>query len=63
MYADGDPIGELPLRLRSVPAALQLLVPASAAGSALGSTQAAPQPRPGSGPPSVAAAPKQPPAD
>jgi diacylglycerol kinase family enzyme len=27
MYADGDPIGELPLRLRAVPGAVQMLVP------------------------------------
>jgi YegS/Rv2252/BmrU family lipid kinase len=33
MYADGDPIGELPLRLRSAPEALQLLVPADAPAS------------------------------
>ena len=28
MYADGDPIGELPLRVRAVPGALSVLVPA-----------------------------------
>lgn len=28
MYADGDPIGELPLRVRAVPGALDVLVPA-----------------------------------
>ncbi len=28
MYADGDPIGELPLRVRAVPAAVNVLVPA-----------------------------------
>ena len=28
MYADGDPIGELPVRVRAVPAALSVLVPA-----------------------------------
>jgi YegS/Rv2252/BmrU family lipid kinase len=28
MYADGDPIGELPLRVRAVPAAIDVLVPA-----------------------------------
>ncbi len=27
MYADGDPIGELPLRVRAVPAAISVLVP------------------------------------
>jgi YegS/Rv2252/BmrU family lipid kinase len=31
MYADGDPIGELPLRLRAVPAAVTVLVPAAPA--------------------------------
>jgi len=30
MYADGDPIGELPLRVRAVPAAVNVLVPAGA---------------------------------
>jgi YegS/Rv2252/BmrU family lipid kinase len=34
MYADGDPIGELPLRVRAVPGAITVLVPASGAGSA-----------------------------
>jgi YegS/Rv2252/BmrU family lipid kinase len=29
MYADGDPIGELPLRVRAVPAAIDVLVPRS----------------------------------
>jgi YegS/Rv2252/BmrU family lipid kinase len=28
MYADGDPIGELPLRVRTLPAAVRVLVPA-----------------------------------
>ena len=28
MYADGDPIGELPLRVRAVPGAIMMLVPA-----------------------------------
>jgi hypothetical protein len=27
MYADGDPIGELPVRVRAVPSALSVLVP------------------------------------
>jgi YegS/Rv2252/BmrU family lipid kinase len=63
MYADGDPIGELPLRLRSAPAAVQVLVPAAApAGGAFRSTAAARQPRPASDPPSATAAPKQRPA-
>jgi YegS/Rv2252/BmrU family lipid kinase len=63
MYADGDPIGELPLRVRSVPAAVQLLVPADAPPSGVFSSPApSRQPVPASDPPSVAAAPKQPPA-
>jgi hypothetical protein len=63
MYADGDPIGELPLRERSVPAAVQLLVPADAPPSGVFSSPApSRQPVPASDPPSVAAAPKQPPA-
>ena len=33
MYADGDPIGELPVRVRALPAALRVLVPATAAGA------------------------------
>jgi diacylglycerol kinase family enzyme len=28
MYADGDPIGQLPLRVRSVAGAIEVLVPA-----------------------------------
>jgi len=37
MYADGDPIGELPLRVRAVPGAVSVLVPAgAAAGGAFG---------------------------
>jgi diacylglycerol kinase family enzyme len=27
MYADGDPIGELPLRVRALPGAVSMLVP------------------------------------
>jgi YegS/Rv2252/BmrU family lipid kinase len=30
MYADGDPIGELPVRVRALPAAITMLTPASA---------------------------------
>jgi diacylglycerol kinase family enzyme len=30
VYADGDPIGELPITLRAVPAALRVLLPADA---------------------------------
>jgi YegS/Rv2252/BmrU family lipid kinase len=33
MYADGDPIGELPVRVRAVPAAIRVLVPATEGGS------------------------------
>jgi YegS/Rv2252/BmrU family lipid kinase len=38
MYADGDPIGELPLRVRAVPGAVRVLVPAGSllAGSSSG---------------------------
>ena len=31
IYADGDPIGELPVRVRAIPAALRVLVPPAAA--------------------------------
>jgi YegS/Rv2252/BmrU family lipid kinase len=34
MYADGDPIGELPLRVRAVPAAIDVLVPADGGDAA-----------------------------
>jgi YegS/Rv2252/BmrU family lipid kinase len=34
MYADGDPIGELPLRVRAVPGAVNVLVPAGETDSA-----------------------------
>ncbi len=34
MYADGDPIGELPLRVRALAGAVQVLVPESVAASA-----------------------------
>jgi hypothetical protein len=67
MYADGDPIGDLPLRLRSAPAAVQLLVPVDAPPSgafsrgAFSSGAPSRQPAPASGSPS-AAAPKQSPA-
>jgi YegS/Rv2252/BmrU family lipid kinase len=38
MYADGDPIGELPVRVRALPGAVEVLVPMSvAAGAAFGS--------------------------
>jgi diacylglycerol kinase family enzyme len=34
MYADGDPIGELPLRVRALPAAVTVLVPAHGGANA-----------------------------
>lgn len=41
MYADGDPIGELPVRVRALAGAVQVLVPDSvAAGAAFGSPAA-----------------------
>jgi diacylglycerol kinase family enzyme len=43
VYADGDPIGELPMTFRALPAALQVLLPASTSAS----PSAAP---PGAGP-------------
>jgi diacylglycerol kinase family enzyme len=33
MYADGDPIGELPLRVRTLPGAVHVLVPGDGAGA------------------------------
>ena len=33
MYADGDPIGELPVHVRAVPGAVRVLVPADGAGA------------------------------
>lgn len=33
MYADGDPIGELPVHVRALPGAVQVLVPAGAPGA------------------------------
>lgn len=63
MYADGDPIGELPVRVRALPGAVTVLVPESAAaGAAFGSpgslrpslpsipSPASPPPRPSSFP-------------
>ncbi len=46
MYADGDPIGELPLRVRAVPGAVRVLVPAEGRGldAFLGSADAAATP-------------------
>ena len=61
MYADGDPIGELPLRVRSAPAAVRLLVPADAQPSGAFSSPAMPRkPPPAGDPPSAAVARKQP---
>lgn len=57
MYADGDPIGELPLRVRALAGAVQVLVPESvAAGAAFGAfspvTPSSPSsPSPSSSPP------------
>jgi diacylglycerol kinase family enzyme len=34
MYADGDPIGELPVRVRALPGAVHVLVPRDSAGDA-----------------------------
>jgi YegS/Rv2252/BmrU family lipid kinase len=44
MYADGDPIGELPVRVRALPGAVNVIVPASSAGE---SAFASPPPAPG----------------
>jgi hypothetical protein len=63
MYADGEEIGELPLRLRSAPAAVQLLVPADAPpGGAFSSPGPSRQPPPAGNAPSAAATLKQSPA-
>lgn len=42
MYADGDPIGELPLRVRALPGAVHVLVPADAAFAGADSAFAGP---------------------
>jgi YegS/Rv2252/BmrU family lipid kinase len=57
MYADGDPIGQLPVRVRALAGAVTVLVPASAgAGSPFaGSARAAAQAAGGSGPAAAAA--------
>jgi hypothetical protein len=34
MYADGDPIGELPLRVRAAPAAVTVIVPRDSGAAA-----------------------------
>jgi len=47
MYADGDPIGELPLRVRALPGAINVIVPAdSGLDSDSAFTGAAPAPPP-----------------
>jgi hypothetical protein len=33
MYADGDPIGDLPLRVRAIGAAVRVLVPSDGSGA------------------------------
>ncbi len=40
MYADGDPIGELPLRVRAVPGAVHVLVPAGTEAALAGTDSA-----------------------
>jgi YegS/Rv2252/BmrU family lipid kinase len=61
MYADGEEIGELPLRLRSAPAAVRLLVPAHAQPSgAFSGPAVGRKPPPVGDPPSAAVAPKRP---
>jgi YegS/Rv2252/BmrU family lipid kinase len=44
MYADGDPIGELPVRVRAVPGAVRVLVPAQGPSGIAGSAFASPMP-------------------
>jgi YegS/Rv2252/BmrU family lipid kinase len=61
MYADGEEIGELPLRLRTAPAAVQLLVPADVpSGGAFSGPAPSRQPPPAGDSSSDAVAPKQP---
>lgn len=43
MFADGDPIGELPVRVRAVPGAVRVLVPAAFAARSLRTTHGDPQ--------------------
>jgi YegS/Rv2252/BmrU family lipid kinase len=45
MYADGDPIGELPLRVRVLAGAIDVLVPASSGTDAASAFASAPPPR------------------
>jgi len=42
MYADGDPIGDLPVRVRVLPGAVRVLVPADTTQAAFGSHEGAP---------------------
>jgi YegS/Rv2252/BmrU family lipid kinase len=44
MYADGDPIGELPLRVRVLPGAIDVLVPASSGADSDSAFASAPPP-------------------
>jgi hypothetical protein len=53
MYADGDPIGELPLRVRALRGAVSMIVPANSAEAAFAGAPAptaVPAPQPGSPP-------------
>jgi hypothetical protein len=51
VYADGDPIGELPVRVRAVRDAVRVLLPTSAAaGSAFGRPSPVPGPSSAPGP-------------
>ncbi|HUB36691.1 MAG TPA: YegS/Rv2252/BmrU family lipid kinase [Solirubrobacteraceae bacterium] len=59
MYADGDPIGELPLRVRALPGAVSVLVPRIANPAFAAPLDAAPPAPP---PPSAPSAPSAPPA-
>jgi len=63
LYADGDPIGELPLRVRSAPGAITMLVPAAAAapGGAFSSVVPGRDPPASDGQPPSAVAPAGPP--
>jgi YegS/Rv2252/BmrU family lipid kinase len=58
MYADGDPIGELPVRVRAVRSAVTVLVPAGEGGSAFtGSAARTGAPAPTAGPVSAVSMP------
>jgi YegS/Rv2252/BmrU family lipid kinase len=61
MYADGDPIGELPVHVRALPGAVTVLVPESAAaGAAFGSPGSLRPALPSTSPPSPLPAPPSP---